>query len=454
MFRRLLLLSFAVLAGVSQARAEVLPSDMIVIEDTDGSINKAQSVLPDFYLQKAACAAYKKHPDNYDVMFVFTTIPQGIFTGTPAAATVQQTQKGIGKPLVNSSFGYCSTRLKHAVRMGDIAKLPDDPENPYTAVADKAVTGVQVMAHEFGHHWMSYVAYDKGDGTGKHCRLRAFVGNAESGSGDCDGYPPSAFGVHWSAYFNSNSVMYGNQIKDNNDGTFTLGNDGKLKFGPLDQYPLGLRYPEEVGPLFLLDLGGVTAGESSAYPLQIGTTKTVKAERIDVAVEDVVRAEGDRIPAIDPCHWKGAVVLVFATGKPPTANVIFKLTDYANSFEKFYEWATDGRGSADMTADGRGKGTSGCPSGDEQPPEADEIVEEVMLAEFQDAAAEEPLTAEKDYEEISQIADVKDVYSPDDAAETGTQAGGGCGVGVRTESAWLLIIVLAAVLRKARQRIV
>ncbi len=215
--------------------AEVLPSDILLVEDVGGAINAAAGVLPDPYLQKAACAVYQKHPDAWDVLFVFTTIPQGMLSNTPAAATVWQNQKGIGKPAVNARGLYCSKRLKIAVRMSDLALLPTDPDGPYVmAFNEPFVSGVQIMAHEFGHYWMAYVAYDKGDGTGKHCRLRAFTGNPETPSGDCDGYPPSAFALHWSAFFNSNSVMYGNQIVDLGDGWFEVGNDGNLKYGPLD----------------------------------------------------------------------------------------------------------------------------------------------------------------------------------------------------------------------------
>lgn len=342
--------------------AQVLPSDILLIEDVGGAINAAQGVLPEPYLQRAACAVYQKHPDAWDVLFVFTTIPQGMLSNTPVASTVFQNQQGIGKPVVNARALFCSKRLKHTVKMGYVGNLPDDPDKPFILAFNKPfVSGVQVLAHEFGHYWMAFVAYDKGDGTGKHCRLRAFTGNAETPAGDCDGYPESAFAVHWSAFFNSNSVMYGNQIVDLGGGWFEVGNDGHLKYGPLDQYLMGLRTPGEVGPLFLLDTGPVTI-ESAAYPEEIGTSKKVQARRIDLTVDDVIRAEGPRVPAADPCHWKGAMVLVYATGAPPNQAVIAKMVAYANRFEAFYDWATDGRGSVDMTRDGRGLGTPGCPA--------------------------------------------------------------------------------------------
>lgn len=222
--RRLVVCAMALAPAL--ARAEVLPSDILLDEDVGGTIQAAAGVLPDPYLQKAACAVYQKRPDAYDVLFVFTTTPQGFLSNTPAAATVWQNQKGIGKPAVNSRAPYCSKRLEIALRMSDLALLPPDPDGPYQmAFNDPFVSVVQVMAHEFGHYWMACVTCDKGDGTGKHCRLRAFTGCSETPSGDCDGYPPSAFAVHWSAFLSSNSVMYGNQITDLGGGWFEVGND-------------------------------------------------------------------------------------------------------------------------------------------------------------------------------------------------------------------------------------
>jgi len=114
--------------------------------------------------------------------------------------------------------------------------------------------------------------------------------------------------------------------------------------------------------LFLLDLGGVAAGEPTAYPEPIGTSRKIQATRIDISIEDIIRAEGPRVPPSDACHWKGGVVLVYTPQAPPSDAVISKLVAYANRFESFYEWATDHRGSFDLTKDGRGFGTVQCPA--------------------------------------------------------------------------------------------
>ncbi len=360
---RIFAVAALLLAGLAApASADVLPSDILLVEDVGGVIN-APDLLGTGYLSKAACAVYKSHPDAYDFLFVMTTIPQGAMAQTPLGWIVQNSTKGIGMQITNQAATYCSKRLRHAVKMCDIANLPDNPDDRFALNATQSLSGIQAMAHELGHHWMVGVSYDKDDGSGRHCKLRSFVGGTGSGGAaadNCDGYPESAFMLHWSAFFNSDSVMLGNQITDNGDGTFTLSNDGKHKFGPLDQYLMGLRPAEQVGPLFLVDTGAPST-DSTEFPVMNGTTKTIEGDRVDLTINDVIKAMGARVPASDPCHWKGVIALVYQTGKPPSAAAVAKAAAYGTRLETFYDFATDGRGSIDLTVDGRGLGTPGCP---------------------------------------------------------------------------------------------
>ncbi len=239
---------------------------------------------------------------------------------------------------------------------------------------------------------------------------------------------------------------------------------------------MGLRAPKEVGPLFPLDTGPVTT-ESAAYPETIGTSKKVQADRTDLTVDDVIRAEGLRIPATDPCHWKGAMVLVYAAGGPPNDKAIAKMVAYANRFEAFYAWATDGRGSMDLTRDGRGLGTPGCPGpgprpGEDAAPDRDDGTsppdepvppdlhdpggppwdlgpppETIVLA---DIAAEESAT--------SDIAPSSDFGAPGDAGgevsppTAGGSGGGGCRSGVTSAWGWVAALLAALTLAAPARR--
>jgi hypothetical protein len=355
-----------ILAASLPAQAKVLPKDIAVIEDTDGKINE-QVFAPDSYLAASTCRFYQSgFPDTFDAVFVFTTYPLSFLTNVQQGWPVKQDQKGIGRTMYNMGAKFCSkkSRLRQAVKMGDVNILPDDPDKLYTGILMYSLTGIELMGHEFGHHWLASVTFDKGDGV-KHCLLRGYEPSGESQPGDCDGYEENGYNQHWSYYFDSRSLMYGSFIDDLGGGKFKLYYE-KPKFSPLDQYLMGLRKPEEVGPLFVVQVPDFTG--SASIPIQPGKSDEISGTRLDFTAEDIIRAEGPRQPAFDICHWKAAVILITEKGKPPSAKVIDKVVTYANRWEAFYSWATDGRGSMDLTIDGTGPGNDLCPSPVKPPP--------------------------------------------------------------------------------------
>lgn len=351
-----------VLFAARSSKADVLPSDVAIVEDKDGSLSDmwTQAMMSE-WLRITACLFYEQHPDQFDAIFVFTTIPMSFLTNVQQGWPVKQTSKGIGRTLYNSAGQFCSkkNRLRQAVKMGDIQILPADPDALYTGIPMYALSGIELMAHEFGHHWLASITFQKEDGV-KHCFVRGYEPAGEPNQGDCDGANENDFNQHWSYYYNSRSVMYGSFIEDTGDGWFKLWYDNP-KFSEMDQYLMGLRLPEEVPPQFLVDTGNFT-GSASLPPQFHGEYITFQGTRVDFTVEDVIRSVGPRDPPLEPCHWKGALILVTPAGKPPTPQQVQKVAAYGQRWESFYEWATDGRGSFDVTLNGRGAGTAGCPS--------------------------------------------------------------------------------------------
>lgn len=368
------------------ADAEVLPSDIALIEDVDGSITEAVSA-PNNYLALISCAARKAgYPDRFNAIFVYTTVPLNFLTNVQQGWPVVQRTQGIGRTNWNMSDKFCTQTgvLRHAVKMGYIQTMPDNPDDRYTGILGFALSGVELVAHELGHQWLASITFDKGDGAGKHCYLRGWEGSSEPQPGEvmCDGWPLNGYNQHWSYYFNSGSINYGSMIDDLGDGKFNFYYN-KPKFSQLDQYLMGLRGPGEVEPMFLV-VSGDNMG-SASLPIMPGKTVKVEGTRVDFTITDVIRAEGERNPPFEPCHWKGLTILVWSK-EHPYANVhLNKLARYANRWEEFYAWATDGRGSFDMTIDGRGYGTATCPSAlgpppadGTQPPDQGTVAEEVQ----------------------------------------------------------------------------
>jgi len=355
--------ALALLCPVPRAARAADVGEVVVLEDQTGAINAAGVITQD-YLGRAACAFYAAgHGDAFDGLVFFTTIPQTFLTGTPAGWPVKAPAKGIGLDLwFDLSASFCSPRLRHAVRMGELAALPDSPDGLYSTYP---WTGIEVLGHEMGHQWLAYVSFAKGDGL-RHCMLRGFNSASSDGDMTCDGHKVSDYILHWSFYFNTGSLMYGNEIVDLGGGKFRL-QYVKPRYSPLDQYLMGLRSKSDVPAQFLVDKGDPAGGDSSALPLVAGQTRETQGTRLDFTVEDIVRAEGERVPARESCHWKVAFAIVHAAGKPPTAAEIAKVDAYRKRWEEYYAWATDGRGSVDTTLHGGGQGTKGCPASGIQP---------------------------------------------------------------------------------------
>ncbi len=381
--------------------------EIAIIEDTDGKIMEAIS-MPDQYLARVACKFYQDHPDIYQAIFVFSDIPLNFITNVQQGWPVQTVSKGIGRELPNGSLynqtaKFCSANgtLRQAVKMGDIAKLPNNPDDRYTGIIGYALSGIELQGHEFGHQWLVGIRAKTVEG--KYlCAMKGYEPTGEPKQGDCEWNTSiDDYNQHWSYYFNSDaSLMYGSRIKDLGGGKFEISYDHP-KYSELDQYLMGLRSAEEVSPdkLFYVDDGKGNSG-SASLPIQPGKTATVTGTRVNFTVADIIRAMGERIPQKEPCHWKGAFIIVHEAGKPPSQTTINKVDTYRKRWETFYDWATDNRGSFDTTLDGRGTGTSTCPG---QPASID--------AGYKDTSVEDTALNDISQEDVTDtgVADVTDI---------------------------------------------
>jgi hypothetical protein len=149
--------------------------------------------------------------------------------------------------------------------------------------------------------------------------------------------------------------MYGNFITDNGNGTFSV-TGGQRKYGELDQYLMGLRAPTEVSPIMALDDGSHHGSPAGAHPND-GTSDTVMGmTRVDVSIDDIVRALGPRSPAYPNTQscWRVAFVLVVPPGETYKPADVAKVDAYRRRFQDWFNWATDGRGTMDARLNGSG----------------------------------------------------------------------------------------------------
>jgi hypothetical protein len=362
MKRAALILFFAAfLPAVPASAADA--GDVALVEDVNGKIKTALNNPMDLFQQYAACEFYNTHDDIYDAIFVFTTYHVISMFATPSGYPVNVATKGVGRDLaINKSTYYCSknSRLKHAVKMGDLSYMPANPDDMNLLNNGVPYSGIEVLGHEMGHYWLAMADFSQA-GT-RHCLIRGFMG--PGGDGNCDGHQLSDFGVHWSFLFNNPSLMFGSRIDDLGGGNFRI-TGTHPKFSPLDQYLMGIRSKESVPAMFVVKT--MYLEEGSTYPLAAGDTLDIPQEftfkepqRWDLTINDIVAALGERVPQTDPCHWKAAFILVYPEGPEPTPQQIAKVEAYRQRWETFYPWATDNRGSVDTTLDGHGTGTAGC----------------------------------------------------------------------------------------------
>jgi hypothetical protein len=344
----LLILAATTLAlAPGRARAEDV-GQIAVIEDSAGRMLPASGICANFMYPGALCippagkAFYASHADDYD-MLVFVTnkaVPASLKAGYPLKAEA----RGIGMDSTPWSFRHFGSagRLVHALNLGSIQSMPDDPEGVFEFIP---ISGLEVIGHEIGHHWLAYADV-----------------NLDDGRGDLDIIRGSREGeaiIHWSCWLDSDSVMYGGMLTDNGDGTFTDVN-GPRRYTQLDQYLMGLRRPDEVEPMWFVATDGGIHG-CADWPMAPGVAHDISGSRVDFTIDDVIRAMGPREPAESPCHSTMAFVFVHRPGSPPTAEDLDKVERYRLALEDWYVWATDGRGSLDTRLDGCGGGTDRCP---------------------------------------------------------------------------------------------
>jgi hypothetical protein len=382
-----------------------------VIEDTDGRMLPAMGICSNFLYPNGLCipfagqAFYASHPDSYDIL-VFTT-NKNLLASEKVGYPLQADVRGIGQDTVPWSYAHFGSggRLLQAVSLGSVQSMPDDPEGIFSYVP---ISGLEVVGHEIGHHWMAYANIDLGDGRGV---LDIIRGHGESGTI-----------THWSCRFNSDSVMYGGMLTDNGDGTFT-DLSGPRKYSQLDQYLMGLRRSDEVDPMWYVT-DGVSPYGCADWPQARGVAHDIAGERVDFTMEDVIRAMGARDPAVSPCHYKAAFVFVHRPGEHPSAGDLEKFERYRAALESWYAMATDDRGSLDTRLDGCGTGTPQCPG--EPSPQCAVVPDEDGTVEGgEDAVGDTPDSAGDD---VDAGGDGMDAGGNDMDSDLGVDGGdGGCG---------------------------
>ncbi|MDP1920386.1 MAG: hypothetical protein Q8L14_29350 [Myxococcales bacterium] len=383
MVRRLLLLA-PLVAGLSLAQVSI-NNDIVIVADPSGAINGLvgmdnMSIFPS--PQEQFCRAVFNAAragglgDNFDGIFSFTTSEaltdlSNVWQGPP----VRSAGRNIGRdgPFFSTN-SYNSTKLSQCVFMGTLGRtagfipglppgpealpsLPDSPWAPSLGIqipGVQSLTGIEMLGHEYGHHWLNGVEFDQADGRGRQHFIRGFGGeNMENGTA---GSPNQ----HYSQLADSRSVMYGECITDLGNGSFRFEGCDR-KYSHIDQYLMGLRGACEVSPMMVLEDPGNMGKGADVIAMGKGTSATTRSglTRHDITAEEIQRAMGRRSPAYPHASrcWRVAFVVVLAPGQtqvPPA--MLAKVERYRQRWSQWFTNATDGRGVMRSNVSG-----PGCP---------------------------------------------------------------------------------------------
>jgi hypothetical protein len=193
------------------------------------------------------------------------------------------------------------------------------------------------IGHEMGHRWAAFVS--------------AKVGGETIPLGP----------VHWARGLQAQvafpyqrpteaSAMGGGVWQDNFDGTYTQLDDDyyvpATGYSYLDLYLMGLISPAEVPDFFILRNLVPAGKDANGHPI-------FKADRTKVTIQDVIAAEGPRLPDVDHSQRKfnTGIVVVVEHGQTPSRELIERANAIRKQWIDYWETTTQHR--AVMTANPR-----------------------------------------------------------------------------------------------------
>jgi hypothetical protein len=174
------------------------------------------------------------------------------------------------------------------------------------------------IAHEMGHRWAAFVS--------------AKVGAETIPLGPVHW----AFGLQAPAAFpyrrpTEASIMGGGVWQDNFDGTYTQLDDNyyvpATGWSHLDLYLMGLISPAEVPDFFILRHPVPVGKDANGHPI-------FKADRTKITIQDVIAAEGPRLPPVDKSQrqFNTGMVIVVQHGARPSR----ELTERTEAIRKMW----------------------------------------------------------------------------------------------------------------------
>lgn len=295
------------------------------------SIAEVFSITNELDVTAVAKRFYQTHDDAYQYLVIFTNFDFNMNGAFAFELNIANQVTGIGRIGNRQTFDFSNQfgsagRLESLLNMGNLARYPADPNTVFLRGVDSTLS---VMGQETGHRFLSYITWADPAGS---------AGSTELLGRDL---------AHWSFYFNSDaSVVEGNQIRDNSNGTFTT-TGAVQRYSDLDQYLMGLRGPNEVAPTFLVKNPSPALNPGTAPALNV----TFSGARANVVMDHIIASNGPRLPSseVAPKRYNFAFILVNSRNSPATGDQIAKVDRIRREWESFYNRAVSFRGTANTS---------------------------------------------------------------------------------------------------------
>lgn len=295
-----------------------------------GTIAERFSNLQEVDIFATGLKFYETHEDAYDYLVLFNNM--GV-AAAPGALAYEVTARNINRSGfgdltedIGAQFGS-RRRLQAVMNMGNLGQYPSDPDARVPGRGfTTGDTPMTILGHEAGHLFLAF----------------ASVRDPQ----DPDARPMlKPDGVHWSFNFNSEaSLLEGNRIRDNGDGTFTTTATVE-GYSLLDRYLMGFLPAGEVPATFLVTK---SSQPSSAFSR---VNANFRGSRRTLDVWEIERAEGRRVPdfTVSQRRFRFAFILIVPQGAQPPAADLEKIETFRGRFGEYYGRYTGDTATAETT---------------------------------------------------------------------------------------------------------
>ncbi|HSE39761.1 MAG TPA: hypothetical protein VLH08_03270 [Acidobacteriota bacterium] len=280
-------------------------------------------------------SVYSNISDDFDFVTLASNFDLNPVPGAQAfAINVQNEVLGIGNPAQhgNSVFRdhkkYGSAgQLQNITFLGNIHQYPSDPD---AQIPDTYTSLLQVLAHEVGHRWLSYISV-QADGKND---LR-ILGRDNT---------------HWSFFLDTDgSFLEGNEISKRGSNSFVTSKPFQ-GYSSLDLYLMGFLKPEDVEDTFLVE---DARRFSPDFPFAAGSSPEPDvnfqgSDRV-INIDDIIAANGERTPDSSESQksFKHLFILITKKAAPVQDADLSAIDLLRTRWESFFSDATNRIGEID-----------------------------------------------------------------------------------------------------------